>query len=453
MADTFTGSRSGSPTLQHEDGPPPTLNPGRQMADRGRTFRHEMRHRASRAAAPNRALRLLWMGQGVSLLGDQVTLLALPVVALSLGASVTQVAMLAVAGRAPFLVLTLPAGVWASRLGLRRSMLSADVLRAVALASLPLAAMLATITYAQLVAVALLLGTGATLFQVAYQSLTPLLTRDLRELRRANSLMTGTEALSLTAGPALAGALIAVLGAARALAADAASYVFSAWTLTRMRVPGDQAIRVEASLRSQVGGGLRYVMGSPILRAILWSSVLFNLGAAGYEALLVVFAVKELGLTAATLGITVGIGGLGVPLGILASGRVERRLGVGRVLLLSGTLSGSGLVVASLASGPGAPLVIGAGTFITALGGGAWGLSALTARQTLSRPDMRPIATAVHRWATYGAYPVGAFMAGALAARLGTSLAIAAIAAVGQLATVPLLSRPVRRARRLSPTE
>jgi Transmembrane secretion effector len=403
------------------------------------------------ADAGIRSLRLLWAGQGVSLLGDQITLLALPLLALAMGASVGHVAALAVAGRAPFLVLTLPAGVWVRRLGLRRSMLAADVLRSAALASVPLAAVLGGLGYAQLVVVSLLLGTGATLFQVAYQSLTPLLTTNPRRLRRANGVMTGMEAVALTGGPALAGALVALLGAARAVWGDAASYVVSALTLARMRVPGDVPVQPRSTLRREVAGGIRYVLTEPVLRAILWSSVLYNLGAAGYEALLVVFAVGDLGLSPAMLGVVVGLGGLGVPLGILASGPVERALGVGPVLLLSGTLSGTGVVVATLACGATATYVLAGGTFVTALGGGAWGLTALTARQTLSQPQMRSMTTAVHRWATYGAYPLGAALAGALAVSMSTTVAIRIVAVVAQLAALPLLSRPVRRTRALVP--
>lgn len=414
--------------------------------------RRRLRRRRA-VGGQSRAFRLLWAGQGVSLLGDQITLVALPLVALGLGASVAQVAALAVAGRAPFLLLTLPAGVWVGRLGLRRSMLGADLLRAAALASVPIAAAAGRASYPQLIVVALLMGTGAALFQVAYQSLTPLLIIDPSQLRRANSLLTGTEAVSQTVGPALAGAVISLAGAAWAVILDATSYVASVATLSRMRIPGDQPATSGSSMRAQVAGGVRHVLAQPVLRAILWSSVLFNVGVSGYEALLVPFAIRGLGLSPAVFGLIVGLGGLGVPLGIAAAGAVERRLGVGTVLLLSGTLSGSGLVVAGLASGSGAAATLGAGTFVTAVGGGAWGLTALTARQTLSAPEMRPLTTAVHRWATYGACPLGALLGGLLAAHLGIRTAIVAVAVVGQLAALPLLARAVRRQRHLPSAE
>lgn len=397
-----------------------------------------------------RALRLLWAGQSVSLLGDQVTVLALPLAALTGGASVAQVAVLVGATRAPFLLLGLPAGVWVSRVGLRRSMLLADLLRAVALLSLPVAAAFGAMSYLLLLAVAVALGCGSVMFQVAYQSLTPLLVEDIGLLRSANTRLTASEALALIGGPALAGLLAGAIGAARALAVDAGSYLVSVGTLTALRAPADRPTRRQSSMRAEIHAGMRYVLGNAPLRAVLWSSMLFNAGVAGYEALLVVFAIQHLGLSPAILGLAVGIGGAGVPIGLLLSGPVERRLGVGPVLILSAALSGAGLLVAGTANGRLSAAVIGLGTFITAVGGGVWGLTALTTRQTLSRPDMRAMTTAVFRWATYGVLPVGALLAGLTASLTGPRPAILLAGAISQLCVVPLLRSPLRTLRTLT---
>jgi MFS family permease len=414
-------------------------------------FRTPAARRPSPRSRSRRALRLLWAGQSVSLLGDQVTVLALPLAALADGASAAQVAVLVGATRAPFLLLGLPAGVWVSRVGLRRSMLLADLLRAAALASLPAAAAFGAMSYLLLLAVAPTLGCGSVLFQVAYQSLTPLLVDDIGLLRAANTRLTASEALALIGGPALAGLLAGAVGAARALAADAGSYLASAGTLTAMRAPADRPAGNHSSMRTEIGAGIRYLLGNPPLRAVLWSSMLFNAGLAGYEALLVVFAIGHLGLSPEILGLAVGSGGTGVPVGLLLSGPVQRRLGVGPVLILSAALSGAGLLVAGTAAGPLPAAVIGLGTFITAVGGGAWGLTALTTRQTLSRPDKRAMTTAVFRWATYGVLPLGALLAGLTATLLGPRPAILLAAAISQLCVVPLLRPPLRALRTLTP--
>jgi MFS family permease len=414
-------------------------------------FRTSAARRSSPRGRGRRALRLLWAGQSVSLLGDQVTVLALPLAAFTTGAQVAQVATLVAATRAPFLLLGLPAGVWVSRVGLRRSMLLADLLRASALASLPTAAAFGAMSYPLLLAAAVILGCGSVIFQVAYQSLTPLLVEDIDLLRAANTRLTASEALALIGGPALAGLLAGAIGSARALAADAGSYLVSAGTLTAMRAPADQPARSRRSMRAEIHAGMRYLRGNAPLRAVLQSSVLFNAGLAGYEALIVVFAIRYIGLSPEILGLAVGIGGTGVPIGLLLSGPVERRLGVGPVLILSAALSGAGLLVAGTAAGRLSAAVIGLGTFITAVGGGAWGLTALTTRQTLSRPDMRAMTTAVFRWATYGVLPLGAFLAGLSASLLGPRPAIVLAGVISQLCVVPLLRSPLRQLRTLTP--
>jgi MFS family permease len=164
-----------------------------------------------------------------------------------------------------------------------------------------------------------------------------------------------------------------------------------------------------------------------------------------------VFAIRHLGLSPAVLGLVIGIGGAGVPIGVLLSGPIERRLGVGPVLILTAALSGAGLLVAGTAAGPLSAAVIGAGTFVTAVGGGGWALTALTTRQTLSRPDMRAMTTAVFRWATYGVLPLGALLAGLMASLTGPRPAILLAGGIGQLCVLPLLGSAVRTLRTLSP--
>ncbi len=387
----------------------------------------------------------------MSLLGDQMTMLALPLAALGVGASPTQVALLVGASHAPFLLFGLPAGVWVARVGLRRSMIFADTVRAVALMSVPIAVWVGTLTYLHLVLAAVTMGCGAVLFMVAYQSLTPLLVVDAAAVRSANSRLTASEAITLVVGPAIAGLLVGALGAVRTLALDALSYLVSAGTLSVLHAPADvpRARTPGTYLVGDVRDGVRYVLANPALRAVMWSSVVFNFGMAGYEALLVVFAVSSLGMSPAALGLAVSIGGAGVPIGLLLSGPIERRLGTGPLLIASGAVSAAGLLVVSAADGGHAAAITAAGTFVTAIGGGAWRLTALTTRQLLSRPDMRAMTTAVHRWATYGVMPLGAITGGLCATFLGPRPAILIVAVMAQVTVVPLLLSPLRSLRSL----
>lgn len=398
-----------------------------------------------------RSIRLLWAGQTVSLLGDQMTVLALPLTALGAGASPTQVALLVGASHAPFLLFGLPAGVWVARVGLRRSMIVADAVRALALLSVPIAAWVGTLTYLHLILAAITMGCGAVMFMVAYQSLTPLLVEDAESVRSANSRLTASEAITLLAGPAIAGLLVGTLGAIRTLALDAFSYLVSASTVSALHAPADvpRARAPGTRLVGDVRDGVRYVVANPALRAIMWSSVVFNFGMAGYEALLVVFAVSSLGMSPAALGLAIGIGGAGVPIGLVLSGPTERRLGTGPLLIASGAMSAAGLLVVAAADDGHAAAMIASGTFVTAIGGGAWGLTALTTRQLLSRPDMRAMTTAVHRWATYGVMPLGAIAGGLCATLLGPRPAMLVIAVIAQGTVIPLVLSPLRSLKSL----
>lgn len=398
---------------------------------------------SQRRPAWRRAVRLLWVGQSVSLFGDQITLLALPLTAIALGAGTVRVAVLAATATAPFILLGLPAGVWVARFGLRRSMVCADVVRGLALLSLPLAAWGGWLRFPQLLAVAVVLGCAIVFFQVSYQSLTPVLVEEPDQLRAANTRLQASESLAQIAGPALGGVLVGVLGAVRALSVDAASYAVSVATLAALRAPEDRPVRAPGSIAAQVRAGVRFVRGERALRGLLSSSVLFNFGFAGYQALLVVFAVRTLGLHPSTLGLALGLGGLGVPLGLLLSGPVERHFGMPLVLVTSGALSAAGLLVTGVAAGPAAAVVIGVGSFVTALGGGAWGVAALTTRQRLSAGDRRAMTTAVFRWATYSVLPLGALLAGLVASALGVRVAVLVFGAIAQLCVMPLLRAPL----------
>lgn len=413
----------------------------------------DMSSSAARREPWRAAVRLLWAGQSVSLIGDQVTLLAVPVAALALGAGPAAVAALSAAATAPFVVLSLPAGAWVAKFGLRRSMLCADVVRGLALLSLPVTARLGHLGYPQLLSVALAVGCATVFFQIAYQSLTPALVPEPSQLRSANTRLQASESAAQIAGPALGGALIGALGAARAFAADAGTYAVSVATLAALRAPGDRPAAATGSAMRHMRDGVRHVWREPALRAVLVASVWFNAGFGGYQALLVVFAVRAVGLPASALGVAVGLGGLGVPLGLLASGTFERRFGTPFVLIAGAAASAAGLIVVPTAAGRPAAYVISAGTFIAAVGGGVWGVTALTTRQRLSPAEHRAMVAAVFRWATYSAISVGALAAGAVSALLGARAAMIVFAVLAQLCTVPLLRAPLPDFRTDNPME
>ncbi|QKG23238.1 MFS transporter [Actinomadura verrucosospora] len=397
-----------------------------------------------------RDFRLLWGGQSVSLLGDQVFLLALPLTALQeLHAGTLQIALVAALGKLPFLLIGLPAGVWVARLGMRRSMLGADLVRAVAVLSLPAAAWAGALTLPHLLLAALVTGVGMVFFQVAYQSYAPALITDDGRLHAANTRLSLSESTALLAGPGIAGAVVTALGAVRALLTDASSYTVSVLTLAliRHREPPPPPAAEGRSLRRDVGDGLRFVARHPVLRPIMVCGALYNLGVAMYDSLIAVFGVRYLGLHAWALGAALALGGAGFPLGSLIARRVAARAGIGPSLTLAGVPSVVGLAVGAAASGPWPAVVLAAGTFVNGVGQGVFAVNAITIRHLATPPDLATRATAVHRFLTWGALPVGSAIAGVVGSASGLRAAMLTAAATAALCMIPLRSRALLRTR------
>jgi MFS family permease len=397
----------------------------------------------------------LWAGQSLSLLGDQVTLIALPLAAVeSFHAGALSVGALGACLRFPFLVLGLPAGVWVTRRGLVRSMLAADILRGVSIALLPLLIIAGARSVGILFAGALALGVGTVFFQVAYQSTVPELVADENGWHPANTRLSLSESTALFAGPALGGVVVAALTPTGALGIDALSYGASVAALlaitanrrsARSAVPSAGIAAARPRLRTEIGEGIRYVRHNAVLNALMWTGACYNLGSSMYDTLVVVFAVRYLHIPPAHLGVVIGLGSIGFPVGSVLSKYANARLGLGPSLIWAAFPSVGGLIVAALAAGDHPEILLAAGTLLIGLGQGCFAVNAITLRQLNSIPSMRAQATSVHRFLSWGALPVGALIAGALGQFLGLRPAMLASGIVASLCFIPLFSSPLRR--------
>ncbi|MCO5974962.1 MFS transporter [Actinoallomurus soli] len=387
-----------------------------------------------------RDFNLLWGGQSISLLGDQVCILALPLAAArELHASNLQIGFLGAATKASYLVLGLPAGVWVAWIGMRRSMLGADVLRGLAVLSLPVAGLFGALTLPHLLLVAFVVGVGSVFFQVAYQSYPPLLTSGPDHLHAANTRLSFSESTALLAGPGLAGMVIAACGAVRALFADAGSYVLSIVTLLAIRhresTPEKTARR---PLWQEVGEGLQFVARHPLLRPIMVCGALYNLGVAMYDSMIAVFAVRHLHIATFALGLTLAAGGAGFPLGSLMARRLASRFGIGPSLIIAGLPSVAGLAIGAAAYGGLSVPMLTAGTFINGIGQGSFAVNAITVRQLATPEPMATRATAIHRFVTWGVLPVGSIIAGTIGDAFGLRAAMVTAAVTATTCMAPL---------------
>ena len=218
----------------------------------------------------NRDFVRLWSGQTVSQFGSEVTNLALPFVAiLVLKASTFEVAALAVVDTLPFVLFSLPAGVWVDRLRRRPILIAADWGRALALGSIPVAFAAGALTLVQLYLVGFVAGTLTVFFDVSYQSYLPSLV-EREQLSEGNSKLETSRSAAQVAGPGLAGVLVGVLRAPYAIAVDAASFVVSALFVSRMAGAETLPERVgPRGMRREIAEGLRYVLRHPLMRPSL----------------------------------------------------------------------------------------------------------------------------------------------------------------------------------------
>jgi predicted MFS family arabinose efflux permease len=390
----------------------------------------------------------LWGGQSISELGSQVTTLALPLAAvLVLHASVFQVGLLTTAGYAAFLLVGLPAGVWVDRLRRRSVMIVADVIRAIALASVPAAYGLGVLTLAQLYAVAFVTGVMSVFFDVAYMSYLPgLVGRE--HVVEANAKLQATVSLAQVGGPSAAGFLIAALTAPVAFLADAGSFVVSVVSLLaiRHREPASQRAQTR-SLRAEMAEGLRFVVRQPILRMIAGCTASFNLCSSAVAAVVVVFLVRQVGLHAGTIGVLTSLGAGGGVVGALMSGLLRRWIGTARIIWVSAVVTAPFSLLIPLTSRGLGLAFYAVGMFVTSFGVVAYNINQASFRQLLCPPRLLGRMNATIRFIVWGTLPIGGFLGGVLGSWLGDRNAIWAAAIAQTLAPIWVLASPLRRMR------
>ena len=400
-----------------------------------------------------REFRRFWAGETVSLFGDQITLIALPLTGvLALHASAAQMGYLTAAGIAPALFLSLHAGAWLDRRGRRRQAMIVTVVgRAALLLTIPIAYWLGVLTLVQLYIVAFLIGSLSVLFFVAYTTLFVSLVPRERYLE-ANSLLNGSRAFSFVGGPSVGGLLVQLLSAPGALLADAVSFLVSAFTLGSIK-PVEPP--TEEAEKGHVKAGLRYLWRSRVIRASLLATATVNFFNFVFFALWLLYAVRSLHVRPGVLGLVLGAASIGGVLASILTGRISRRLGVGPAFVFSCVLFTAPLVLVPLARGPywlvltllfTAEFLSGFGVMILDIVGGSI--------KTALIPDrLRARVAGAYMVVNYGVRPLGALLGGALGTWIGlrSTLWIASTAAIAGV--LWLLPSPLVRMRELPEVE
>ncbi|GAB3142567.1 MFS transporter [Micromonospora sonneratiae] len=399
----------------------------------------------------HRDFRLLWIGQATSKFGSSVTSVALPLVAVAtLGATTFQVALLAAAAWVPWLIIGLPAGAWVDRLPRRPVMVVCNVASMLLFLSIPVAAGLDVLTIEQLLVVALGAGTASVFFQTAYQVYLPALLRP-EEVPEGNAKLQGTEAVAQVAGPGAAGLIAQAFGAVLALLADAIGFLVSAVCLLAIRTPEPRATgkRRSGSLRREIGEGLHFLVRDPYLWVLTVFGAVSNLCLIGYQAILVVFLVDEVGLSPGLVGGLIGGMSLGGVLGAALATPIARRFGTARGLIVSELgVAPFGLLIPLAAPGPRLLLAVAGGVVLIA-GVVAGNVIKGSFRQTYTPHHMLGRVTVSMQLLNYGTIPIGALLAGALGTALGVRTAMWITMGGLALTGLILLVGPIRQRRDL----
>jgi predicted MFS family arabinose efflux permease len=329
-------------------------------------------------------------------------------------------------------------------------MLAADLGRAVLLASIPIAYSFDLLTIEQLYIVGFLQGLLSVFFYVAYSTLFVSLVPRTQYIE-ANQLLNGSRALSFVGGPSVGGVLVQAFSAPVALAADALSFLASAFSLSRIS-PDEPPTEPAAS--GHLRAGASYIRHSPVIRASLLATATINFFNFVFFALVILYANRYLGIQPGALGIVIGVASIGSVIGSVVAGKVGRRLGVGPAFAFGCFLFPAPLVLVPLAAGPHwlvvacllvAEFFSGLGVMILDITGGSIKAAVVPDR-------LRARVSGAYMVVNYGVRPLGAFAGGLLGAEIGVRTTLW-IAAVGGIAGVLwLLPSPVMRMRELPET-
>jgi predicted MFS family arabinose efflux permease len=387
--------------------------------------------------------RLAWSNLAAQS-AEQISLAAAPLVAVfALGADARGTGLLQTAQTLPFLLLSIPLGVWADRRSRRLLMTLAESVRVFAMLCVLLLVMTHALSLPLLAALGFIAATGTVAYNVAAPSLVPSIV-PREAYASANGRLELARSVAYSAGPAVGGLLVGWIGAGWAYGCAAALSALAVALLAGLREP-PRAAAPARHFMLELRDGTRFVLRDELLRPMLATAVFFNLGFFILQAVYVPYAVHRLGLSASAVGVTLGAYGVGMVCGALAAPAIARRLAFGRVLIIGPScgLLASLVMVATLVA-PSFWLAT-ASFFLLGAGPILWVVGSTTLRQAITAERMMGRVSALISTATYGARPVGALLGAALSARWNADACLVAAAAAFLVQALIIVMSPAAR--------
>jgi MFS family permease len=411
--------------------------------------------RPSGALWSHRDFLKLWTGQTISEFGSQVSQLAIPSVAiLTLKVSAFEVAALSTVQFMPFLLVTLPAGVWVDRWRRRWILIAGDFGRALLLASIPIAYALGHLTLGQLYLVGFLVGILTVFFDVAYQSYLPQIV-DRETLIDANSKLQMTVSGAAMSGTGVSGGLIALVTAPYAILVDACSFVFSGGFTAAIRKREELPPAAERrNLLAELWEGLRYVTGHRLLLPQALSTGMSNFATNVGGSVLLFYAYRHLGLRPALMGLIGVIAASGWLIGSATASRLRDKLGVNGATLLGASLTGPAALLVPFSPAHGwAILFLAASGMLMGFGAVVYNIQQVSLRQAITPERLQGRMNASMRFFVWGTIPLGSLVGGALASAFSVRTAIFVGACLGFSSILPILLSPLRTVREIPEQE
>ncbi|GGO29353.1 MFS transporter [Micromonospora parathelypteridis] len=398
----------------------------------------------------HRNFLVLWSGKTLSEVGDAVSMLVIPLLAVTvLDASAVEVGVLSATRMVAYLFLSLPAGVWVDRMRKRRVMVVCHLVRAGLVATVAVGAWAGWVTMMQLWTVALLSSVCTVLYETAHQSFLPsIVTKD--QLLDANGKLTTTYSVSRIAGYGVGGAVVSALGVARAAGVDALAYVVNAASLLLIRDTEERpTVARRRDFRRELGDGLSFVFRHPVMPRLVAAAASFNLFSQMLFALAVLYLVRDLRLSEGMVGVVMGLTTVGGIVGGLASARLARVVGTARIIWIAPLGIGWTVLLVPAAQSGWGPAAYTVGMAGMGVVFAIFNSASVSYRQRVCPPELLGRMTASVRFVIFGVMPVGALAGGLLGSWLGVRPTLW-IAAVGVWASGLLLYfSPLRRWRDL----
>ena len=399
----------------------------------------------------------LWVGDTISQFGSQITFLAIPLTAaVLLGATPFEMGLLGTIEMLPFLLISLPAGVWVDRLPRRRILISGDLVRAVALGTIPGVWFMRPelLGMPWLYVVAIVGGTATVFFDAAYQAYLPsLVERD--QLIEGNQKLELSRSTAQLTGPGIAGALISFLSAPVTIAVDAVSFLVSAaavWLIRKPEpAPEPKPAGHAGGMLAEIREGLGVVTGSPILRSIAACTATSNLSTSIAFAAFFIFLTRDLALDAARIGLIFAIGNVGGLVGALIAGRVPKLIGTGPAIVGSAIFGTAFLWLNAAATRETAFAILVFTGLTTQIGNQVYNVNQVSLRQAITPDRLQGRMNASMRFIVWGTIPVGTFLGGVLAELIGVRQAIFVGSLMALTAFLFVFFSPVRRMKEPPP--